>query len=145
MPQARTRTRTSSSPICGVGRSVTSSCRYSFRSSAFMLDSLRLRHELDAHRLRDLDRLPRGRQASRLQVDPEDRDVVRVLVRGQEVVAGGIDAEVARRLPARGLVAGRGEVAGLRIDGEDGDAVVTPVRAVQELAGGMDLDLRRRG
>src|SRR5688572_5148960 len=73
-------------------------------------------------------------------IDFEDGDVVGSLVAGDDVFAGGVDAEVAGRLAERFLMAGGGELAGFVVDREDGQAVVAAIGAVEEFARGMDLD-----
>ena len=77
-------------------------------------------------------------------IDLEDGDVIGALIAGDDVLAGRVDAEVARRAAERFLVAGSGELAGFFVDREDRQAVVTAVGAIDELAAGMNLDFGRR-
>ena len=68
-----------------------------------------------------------GLQASGGLVDPENHDIVRVLIGCKDELPRGIDAEVPRCLAACGLVAGGGGLAGLTVDREDRQAVVPAV------------------
>src|SRR5262249_20015766 len=105
--------------------------------------SLRDRHELDADRRGDLDRLAGWRELAGRHVDSENDERAGVLILREEELTGRIDREVAGSPPLCGLVAYRRQLSGPGVDREDGDAVVAAVRAVEELARGVDVDLGR--
>jgi hypothetical protein len=61
--------------------------------------------ELDADRHRHVDRIIGLRQRAGCLVDRVDDDAIRILRRGEEILTARIDVEVARRLPADGMLA----------------------------------------
>jgi hypothetical protein len=64
-----------------------------------------------------------------------------VLVGGEEVVARGIDGEIAGSFAQGGLVLDKGESAGGVVDGVDGDAIVAAVPGVEKSASRVNGDL----
>jgi len=100
----------------------------------------RLADEADADGAGDGKFVAGGGELSGFLVDCEDDDVVGVPVGGDEVVARGVDAEVAGPDDAFGGTLNESEPTGCRVDREDDDAIVTAVGGVEELAGFMDED-----
>ena len=73
-------------------------------------------------------------------INPEDHDVVRLLILCEQVMSCRIDFEASRNLsPSRHIFDMR-QRALLRIDREDGDAVVPTIGGIKELAIGKDVD-----
>ena len=103
--------------------------------------SLFLQNHPDADRLAELDLVAGELEFAGIQIDAEYGHVVGLLVGGEQELAGGVDAEVARGGSPGGLVAKRGQLAVLLVDPEHGDAVVAAVRAVEKLAAWVNEDL----
>src|SRR5215469_1743517 len=86
--------------------------------------------ELHAHRRGDFELLAGGGELAGLLVDAKHDDVVRFLIGGKQILAGGIEFEAARNLAARWDVIDLGQRALPTIDGENRDAVVSAVGGV---------------
>lgn len=78
-------------------------------------------------------------QASGFAIRPEDGDVVAALIAGVKELAGGIEIEAARIVPARPFLTNEGELTGFT-DGKDPNAVVQAVARIDEPAIGADQD-----
>ena len=79
-------------------------------------------------------------EAAGLAIHPEDGDVVAALIAAIEELAGGVEVEAARIVPARPFFADERQVA-VRADGKDPDAVVQPVARIDKPAIGGNQDL----
>src|SRR5438046_568625 len=100
------------------------------------------RQKLHAHRRRRLGCLPCRCKPSCLLVDPEDHDVVAVLIRREQKRSGGIDAEIAW-YPALRLHVLEERQRALAGDRKNGNRVMPSIRSVQKLTGRMNLDFSR--
>ena len=101
-------------------------------------------HEQHRRGLIDLQLRPGRRQPAGRGIDGEDDDVVRALVRDEQVSPGRIDREVARRPAERRKELAQPQCAFRRIDHEHGDRVCATVRHVEEAPGVVDLDFGGR-
>ena len=80
-------------------------------------------------------------QASRFAIHAEDGDVVAALIAAVKELAGGVEIEAARIVPARPFFPWVGQGTG-GADGKDRDAVVQTVTRIEEPAIGRNHDLR---
>ena len=110
---------------------------YRTRSREFNLDVTSTRlceiEEDDDRRIADGGVMAGEGEAAGLAIHAEDGDVVAPLIAAVEELAGGIEVEAARIVPARPFLADEGQVA-VWADGEDPDAVVQPVARIDEPA-----------
>ncbi len=118
-------------------------CRRGTHESSFSPPRFSLyRQKFHAHRRRRLDCLPCRCKASGLLVDPEDHNVVAVLIRREQKRSSGIDAEIAW-YPALRLHVLDERQRAVSGDREDGNRIMPPIRSVQKFTGRMNLDFRR--
>src|SRR5271157_2520638 len=71
-------------------------------------------------------------QATGLRVHAEEHDGVGILVGGEEVAAGGVQREIARRFALSGYVLHRRERALGGVDGEHGEVVGASIGSVEK-------------
>lgn len=79
--------------------------------------------EQDTYRVEDSNGLIGSSELTRLVVHFENLNIVRILISGQQEVAGRIKIEIARRAAQGGLMSYQAQLAGLLIDAEDGDRI----------------------
>ena len=79
-------------------------------------------------------------QAARFAIHAEDGDVVAPLIAGVKELAGGIEIEAARVVPARPFISDEGQFSGFA-NREDPNAVVRAVARIDEPAIGGNHDL----
>ena len=96
----------------------------------------RRRQEPHAHRGRHWHRIARRLQQSGRLIDGEDQQRAGALIRGEQITAGRVDGEVARRAATSLPCLHERQRALRRVDPEQRNAVVPPVRAVDELPDG---------
>src|SRR5215469_6150499 len=101
-----------------------------------------LLYELDGHWRGAIDDLARRLEASATCVDAEHYEIVRFLVRSQQIASGRINGESARRFPM-GWCVFEGTKLPVAADRKNSDGVTAAVRRVEKLAGGRYGNLRR--
>src|SRR5258706_6769220 len=71
------------------------------------------------------------RQVPAFLVHLEFGDIAAILVGGEEPVAGGIEADVARGAPTGWHILQAGQLSGLPVNGEDRDTVMAAIADIQ--------------
>ena len=96
--------------------------------------------EDDDRRIADRGVMAGEGEAAGLAIHPEDGDVVAALIAAIEELAGGVEVEAARIIPARPFFPDERQVA-VWADGKDPDAVVQAVARIDEppIGGNQDL------
>src|SRR5436190_12253541 len=110
------------------------------RRESFLLPE---RREHDTHRLPDLNAGSRRCQTPGLLVDAKDNDAVRILVGGQQIIPGRVNAETARGLALSGSVFDVGKPACFFVNAENDNRVMAPVGAIKKSSRRMGSDFRR--
>src|SRR5262249_48103690 len=110
------------------------------RSRRVLSTSLRKIDENDARRIADRRVMAGEVEAPGLAVHAEHGDVVPALIATIEELAGGVDVETARVVPACPFFPDMGQGA-VGSDGKDPDAVVQPVARIDKPALGGNQDL----
>src|SRR2546429_3659229 len=107
------------------------------------MKSSRLREieEDDDRRIADGGVMASEGQAARFAIHAEGGDIVAALIAGVKELAGGVEVEAARVVPARPLLAHEGQPA-VFADGENPNAVVQAVARIDEPAINGNQELR---